>query len=201
MPKINSMQGIDFKPVLNKPQRSKDQPSPGRLTDFSRSSAVKEESARSPVSIYISIAIIFFTIGLVSGVKWYSVKMTKQIEETALSAQKSVTANNLPETPVMKESVAKPANQAEESEKATEIQKAPADKSQYIILARMYRDHAKAEKFGYLLKQAGLPVFLAENGKKMKIYVGPITGRQDAYKMLARVKKVREFKGAILYKR
>ena len=36
----------------------------------------------------------------------------------------------------------------------------------------------------------------------MKVYVGPVRGKNDAYKMLTlKVKKVPEFSGAIMYKK
>ena len=76
-----------------------------------------------------------------------------------------------------------------------------SDQSSYLILARMYKEKARAYYNGSILQKKGLPVFLAESGSKMKVYVGPVRGKNDAYKMLAKVKKVPEFSGAIMYKK
>lgn len=76
-----------------------------------------------------------------------------------------------------------------------------SDQSSYLILARMYKEKARAYYNGSVLQKKGLPVFLAESGNKMKVYVGPVQGKNDAYKMLAKVKKVPEFSGAIMYKK
>lgn len=76
-----------------------------------------------------------------------------------------------------------------------------SDQSSYLILARMYKEKARAYYNGSVLQKKGLPVFLAESGNKMKVYVGPVRGKNDAYKMLAKVKKVPEFSGAIMYKK
>lgn len=42
---------------------------------------------------------------------------------------------------------------------------------------------------------------MARNGKKVKLYVGPIEGKTQAYETLAQLKKNPEFAGAILYRK
>lgn len=76
-----------------------------------------------------------------------------------------------------------------------------SDKSEYIILAKIYSSYEEAHLNGLKLQKVGLPVFLTESGSKMKVYVGPISGKNQAYNMLGRIKKIREFNGAILYQK
>ncbi len=76
-----------------------------------------------------------------------------------------------------------------------------SDEAEYIILAKIYSSREEAHFNGMKLKKEGLPVFLAENGNKMKVYVGPIAGKNNAYEMLGKIKRNQEFQGAILYKK
>lgn len=71
----------------------------------------------------------------------------------------------------------------------------------YIILARIYDDEREAHRQGLVLKKEGLDVFLARSGDRMKVYVGPVEGKQEAYGVLMKVKKHSEFKSAIMYKK
>ena len=71
----------------------------------------------------------------------------------------------------------------------------------FLILAKIYPDEKEASLAGLGLKRDGLKAFMARNGKKVKLYVGPIDGKADAYEALARLKKNSEFSGAILYRK
>lgn len=88
------------------------------------------------------------------------------------------------------------------SEKPDAMSKAlQSDQIEYIILAKIYPSYEEAHLNGLKLQKIGLPVFLTESGQKMKVYVGPIGGKTRAYNMLSQIKKIREFNGAILYKK
>ena len=71
----------------------------------------------------------------------------------------------------------------------------------YLIWAKTYENKQEAYRYGLALKKKGLPVFLARSGARLKIYVGPIHGKNEAYQMLAKVKSFLPFKGAILHKK
>ena len=75
------------------------------------------------------------------------------------------------------------------------------EKSTFLIWVKTYQDRSKAYQHGYFLKREKLPAFLARSGNKMKLYVGPINGKNEAFKILARVKGWRPFKGAILHRK
>lgn len=86
-------------------------------------------------------------------------------------------------------------------EKSQITQTLQSIEAEYIILAKVYPSREQAHLNGMILKKEGLPVFLAENGSMMKVYVGPIAGKSKAYEMLGKVKRNPEFQGAILYKK
>ena len=71
----------------------------------------------------------------------------------------------------------------------------------YLIWAKTSSDQEKIYREGLFLKEKKLPVFLAVNGSKLKVYVGPIQGRHKAYKILSQIKQYPSFKGAILHKK
>ena len=81
------------------------------------------------------------------------------------------------------------------------IDEVVSDKASYLIWAKTYETKEDAYRYGLALKKKGLPVFLARNGSKLKIYVGPITGKDEAYQMLSKVKSFPTFQGAILHKK
>ncbi|GEM_PF-3473509 len=75
------------------------------------------------------------------------------------------------------------------------------EKAKYVIFAKKYADKKKAFYDGSQLKKAGYPAFLVKSGDKIKVYVGPLGGKEEAYYYLANLKKIEQYKNAILYKK
>ena len=74
-------------------------------------------------------------------------------------------------------------------------------KDTFLIWVKTYQNRNQAYQHGYFLKKEDLPAFLARSGDKMKLYVGPIKGANEAYRILAQVKRWEPFKGAILHRK
>ena len=182
------MQNIDFgriyrnKPV---PASSREQPS--------------SVGGSSKTTVIVSIAVICFIAGLISGMQYQKVKITRQIEEGATKPvennQKEVKVSNVaPDEKASQETEEK--NQVKvNAETIKEL-----DKDTYII-GKSFRDKNKAYKIGLGLKKKGLPVFASQNGNRMNLYVGPIKGRAKANQMFSQAKRFPGFNGAILYKK
>ncbi len=71
----------------------------------------------------------------------------------------------------------------------------------YLIWAKTYQNNVTAYRHGHFLKKQNLPVFLAKNGTRMKLYIGPIHGKKKAYQMLSKVKKWAPFKASVLHEK
>ncbi len=71
----------------------------------------------------------------------------------------------------------------------------------YLIWAKTYTDKMMAYRHGHFLKKQKLPVFLAKSNDRMKLYVGPVYGKDQAYETLSKVKKWAPFKTAILHEK
>ena len=80
--------------------------------------------------------------------------------------------------------------------------------NEFIILAKKYNDGSKDRALYYagvlnkITREDNLQVVPSIRGKNIKLYVGPMKGKQMAEKMLAKVKSIPEFaNSAILYKK
>jgi len=155
------------------------------------------------LSIIGAIISVSFFLGMYTGV---TIKQTKVIDSNSpLSFEEGQADNNIlsdVNSRIPKDSNANVEklgqNKHTQSELAEKLQSKDAE---FIILAKMYSSKEKAHYHGLQLQKQGFPVFLAENGNKMKLYVGPISGKKSAYSTLAQVKGVAEFKSAIMYQK
>lgn len=198
------MQDIDFGRIY----RNRSKTGQGHL---------KTEHVKNPVKnkliIIGTIAFAFFVVGIFTGLRIQEYRITSSIEASATDAgsennEEITTANvNTEETEDKKisDSVRIDRHQAGKNasaEKEKDLKKKlEAGKDSYLILASIYSEKKEAHYQGHKLRKAGLPVFLARNGQKLKLYVGPVKGRSSAYEMLAKVKNMPQFNGAILYKK
>ncbi|MDH5717360.1 MAG: hypothetical protein OEZ22_06950 [Spirochaetia bacterium] len=151
--------------------------------------------------IGLGAVVIIFFLGILGGIRWQMHKFDynkidlEKNEDLSLS-----TANINPE-------INKENNNRSKEEKITlnpgNSTKSPLkfEEDAYLILCRKYSDKKEAHRQGFMLKKTGIPIFLVETGSKMKIYAGPITGKDDAYTLFAKIKAMPEFNGAILYKK
>ena len=174
----------------------------------------------SKLSLLVTIMTVAFVLGLFAGTQWQKHKFAQNVEEQAIS-QEFKSANITPvktpsdsqsgevhagdETEKQKQAKNQGKREAEknsEQKKYSDLKKKLSeDNESYLILARMYQSKEEAHQKGLKLKKRELPVFLAKSGDKMKVYVGPVKGKNQAYSMLAKVKKLPEFSGAIMYKK
>ena len=181
------MQNIDFRRfVAHKPNSA-------TSIDTVAEPVNSGSTLRNILALFI-IALLSFGSGYIVGNKRIK-QPINAIEGDQSATQTTANVNNEDEafTEKQDETAVTPATE--------EIEEDLQKKDSYLILAKIYREKAKAHKQGLILKHKNLPVFLTENGNKMKVYVGPIQGKTEAYNMLAKVKSVPVFKGAILYKK
>lgn len=191
--------------------------------------AKSSSHSSSRLNIYISILIIGFTLGAVSGIA-YEKKMggnsqnhikelanvslkenTNPFEKNVLSGedQTSDADEKIENTVIVdhhsdKIKPAETKNSEKNKSKETpqnEVDKNPVKDAKYVIFAKKYSDKKKAYYDGSRLKKAGYPVFLVKSAEKMKVYIGPIYGKNEAYRYLARIKKIDQYKNAILYRK
>lgn len=148
------------------------------------------------LSLYLAIAFSSLAIGFIGGTQLQKSKMTREIEGKVVP-DSIATAN-----------VAQPQARNDEEKVSENVrmtrpeEKTPAEaKASYLILAKIFPDEKEASLAGLNLKRNGQKAFMARNGKKVKLYVGPIEGKAEAYETLAKLKKNSEFSGAILYKK
>ncbi|MCB1146366.1 MAG: SPOR domain-containing protein [Leptospiraceae bacterium] len=152
----------------------------------------------------VSGAILLFTLGMFVGSRWERNRLIRQVEtetvgEEMTTANVSNTKNNIQ----IEESLKVEKNSEPVAEQSEEKIRSAIEGSgeSYLILARIYSDQKEAYSAGRQLMKTGLPVFLAKNGKKLKVYVGPVQGKNEAYQYLAQVKNISDFKGAVMYKK
>lgn len=153
-------------------------------------------------------AIIMFVLGTYVGSRWERQRLIKQVEDETVG-QEITTANiSNKSQEKIEDSLKINPTQTEETETTStmdskrKIRDAITQEGEsYLILAKIYKDSKNAYAAGRALMKNGLPVFLAKNGKKLKVYVGPIKGKNDAYNTLAIVKNMANFKGALMYKK
>lgn len=186
------MQDIDFSRYYRR----------GRRAGAYSGSEAQEPRSSTPfqvnkLSLYLAIAFSSLAIGFIGGTQLQKNKMTREIEGKVVP-DSIATAN-----------VAQPQANGIEEEKVSETVRltrpeektASEPKASYLILAKIFPDEKEASLAGLNLKRNGQKAFMARNGKKVKLYVGPIEGKAEAYETLAKLKKNSEFSGAILYKK
>lgn len=164
----------------------------------------------SGVTVIFAVAVFCLAVGFFFGTQLQKHRYSQQIEANVGSDEVS-TANISPavKSTQLEESVkvhSVPADKeakknVKKSASTKVVTQATKQKDTYLILAKIYPDEKEASLNGLNLKRNGLPVFLARNGKKLKLYVGPIEGRTEAYNVLGRVKNMPDYQGAILYRR
>lgn len=184
---------------------------------------VKRESSFTKLSrkmaIVASALIITFTVGLVSGLglnkfqgdsnpnnELISPNVSPTVSDD-VQIQRAETSSQLPQ----ELNQAKKQTPTQQAEKTSAVSQAAAknnvsdslqnDKYSHLILAKVYEDANMAHSAGLKLQKKGLPVFLAASGKRMKLYVGPVQGEKNARNLLAQIKKLPDFRGAILYRK
>ena len=168
-------------------------------------------------SVFLLLFILAFTMGAFGGIyvsrdtekidgleKHGLKKKEKGAEGSETQAQpkevkeKLISKNVPPPNPRQEPSSVQGQSQADELKH--KLKKADGEKT-YLVWAKTYANRMIAYRHGHFLKKQDLPVFLAKSGDKMKLYVGPVYGKNQAYQTLAKVKKWAPFKGAILHEK
>lgn len=185
------MQDIDFSRYYRRSRR----PYAGKEPAESKPSGTPVNK----LSLYLAIAFSSLAIGFIGGTQLQKNKMVREIEGKVVpdSIATANVANSAAETEKVNESV----RLTRPDEK---VQSEGRDKEaggSYLILAKIFADEKEASLAGLSLKRSGHKAFMARNGRKVKLYVGPIEGKNDAYEVLGKLKKNAEFSGAILYRK
>lgn len=184
------MQDIDFSRYYRRGRRP-----------MTGAEASEHKSGGLPVnklSLYLAIAFSSLAIGFIGGTQLQKSKMTRELEGKIVPD--SIATANVAAPAQSEEKVTDSVRMTRPEEKvATEETREPRVK--YLILAKIFPDEKEASLAGVNLKRNGHKAFMARNGKKVKLYVGPIEGKSEAYEVLAKLKKSSEFSGAILYKK
>jgi len=199
-----SMQDIDFNKILAK-KNFRDPVKEKRK--FSKNT--RNEKRKNSIIMLALSAAVFFALGMISGKKWQKYMYTQTIEKNTLSPENTSiveTANINPEVeksnliskekPTEDETVSK----SETENEIIETLQQESDES-FLILCRKYKSKKEAQRDGLKLLDIGVRPLLTEDGSRMKMYAGPISGKQKAYQIFAKIKKIPEFRGAILYPR
>jgi len=186
------MQDIDFSRYYRRPR--------GTSAVAERPAVQSGGPAVNKLSLYLAIAFSSLAIGFIGGTQLQKNKMTREIEGKIVPdsiATANVAANAAPDTEKVSDNV-----RVTRSEERVNTEKRETDNTgSFLILAKIYPDEKEASLAGLGLKRSGHKAFMARNGKKVKLYVGPIDGKADAYEALAQLKKNSEFSGAILYRK
>jgi cell division protein FtsN len=152
------------------------------------------------ISLYLAIAFSSLAIGFIGGTQLQKNKMTREIEGKIVP-DSIATANVAQAGNGEEEKVSENVHLTRPDEKARPEASPKEAKASYLILAKIFPDEKEASLAGLNLKRNGQKAFMARNGKKVKLYVGPIEGKPEAYEILAKLKKNSDFSGAILYKK
>jgi hypothetical protein len=183
-----------------------------KITEKKKSPSLKLNNLYKKLSIVVAAAIILFFAGLMTGINLNGDRITNKeiaitdtynqpdiVESSDISPESSsnFNQNNFIE------------NQPEKKTSGSEIRSSLVDpENAYIILAKRYHEDSKDRALYYagvlkkLAKESNYDVIPSVRGKSIKIYVGPMKGKKNAEKMLARVKSIPEFtNSAILYKK
>jgi len=187
------MQDIDFSRYYRRQRR----PYSG-----SEGTETKAKSSALPVnkiSLYLAIAFSSLAIGFIGGTQLQKNKMTREIEGKVVpdSIALATTAQPAREEEKVSETV-----RLTRPEDKPQVEVSPKEaKASYLILAKIFPDEKEASLAGLNLKRNGQKAFMARNGKKVKLYVGPIEGKSEAYEILGKLKKNSDYSGAILYRK
>ncbi|MFO1470215.1 MAG: hypothetical protein U1F27_04130 [Turneriella sp.] len=151
------------------------------------------------VSLYLAIAFSSLAIGFIGGTQLQKNKMVREIEGKVVpdSIVTANVANSAPEGEKVSDSV----RMTRPDEKVQSAASAKENAGSYLILAKIFAEEKEASLAGLSLKRSGHKAFMARNGRKVKLYVGPIEGKNEAYEVLAKLKKNSDFSGAILYRK
>ncbi len=196
------MQDIDFgKAYRRRPAQQADR-------NQSKPAGSKLHGLMGRLTFGVSIFVVAFTIGLVAGMHFQKQRISAQLDAD-IAEQEVNKTSNVAAAGIDKKECEPPHSWDAELNRCIRKKEKPAEtkilqpgkKNSYIILGKIYPDKKKAYKAGLTLMKQGIKVFLAESGNRMKLYVGPVEGKKEAYNMLARIKKHTEFRGAILYKK
>ncbi|MES0489169.1 MAG: hypothetical protein ABUK01_04205 [Leptospirales bacterium] len=166
-----------------------------RDTGVSEKASPGRSSFKSKIIFLASVISVAFIAGVYTGIFINDHKVVQGDELRSLTnnVEANIVADIHPD-----QSVNTPAENTE-NRLAEELE---SDKSEYLIMAKIYSSMEKAQLHGASLVNAGLPVFLTENGQKVKVYVGPVSGADGRnWSMLSKVKSFSEFQGAIMYKK
>lgn len=190
------MQDIDFSRYYRNRQRR---------PYTSEPDARKSGAPVNKISLYLAIAFSSLAIGFIGGTQLQKNKMMRELEnriapdsiQGATIATANVGTNSEQEAEkaegTVRTTLPEETPRLSRSEKGLE--------GSFLILAKIYPDEKEASLAGLNLKRNGMKAFMARNGKKVKLYVGPIEGKTQAYEALAQLKKNPEFAGAILYRK
>lgn len=193
------MQDIDFSRYYRRQRRP-----------FSGAEQTESRSAGIPVnkvSLYLAIAFSSLAIGFIGGTQLQKSKMTREIEgkivPDSVSGEpgRTIATANVATTNTENEKIEGSVHTTQPDSKIDPQSKEKHIGGSFLILAKIFPDEKEASLAGLNLKRSGHKAFMARNGKRVKLYVGPIEGKAEAYEMLARLKKNSEFSGAILYRK
>lgn len=187
------MQDIDFSRYYRRGRR------PGEFTANEKVSSQGAPFQVNKLSLYLAIAFSSLAIGFIGGTQLQKSKMTREIEGKVVP--ESIATASFANTQNDEEKVNENVRVTRPDEKIRTDNVSSEPKANYLVLAKIYPDEKEASLAGLNLKRNGHKAFMARNGKKVKLYVGPIEGKEAAYETLAKLKKNSEFSGAILYRK
>lgn len=182
------MQDIDFSRYYRRPRR----PLSGAEAPESRAKLPQVNK----ISLYLAIAFSSLAVGFIGGTQLQKNKMSREIEGRVIP--ESINTSRIANTAPASEQTSETVHTTRPDETTESVRDS---RSSYLILAKIFPDEKEASLAGLGLKRGGLKAFMARNGKKVKLYVGPIEGKNEAYEVLGKLKKNSEFSGAILYKK
>jgi cell division septation protein DedD len=151
------------------------------------------------LSLYLAIAFSSLAIGFIGGTQLQKNKMIRDLEGKIVP--ESIATANVSSAPSAEVAPAAESVRVTRPEQAEGSDAKPAHTGSYLILAKIFADEKEASLAGLNLKRNGHKAFMARNGKKVKLYVGPIANKSEAYESLAKLKKSQDFSGAILYRK
>lgn len=158
------------------------------------------------VSLYLAIAFSSLAIGFIGGTQLQKNRMVREIEgkvvpDSVGAEHKTIATANVAQKDADGEKVGDSVRMTRPDEKVKAEARDKDGSGSFLILAKIFSDEKEASLAGVNLKRSGHKAFMARNGRKVKLYVGPIEGKNEAYEVLAKLKKSPDFSGAILYRK
>lgn len=191
------MQDIDFSRYYRKGRRP-----------YSAAEAPEVRKTGAPVSrlsLYLAIAFSSLAIGFIGGTQLQKNKMMRELENRVAPESANngtmVTANVAATAPADSDSPQETIRTTRPGDGDKALRNENSAEGNFLILAKIFPDEKEASLAGLNLKRSGMKAFMARNGKKVKLYVGPIEGKTQAYEVLGQLKRDPEFAGAILYRK